>query len=123
MALLDADPDPLEQAVYGLLNNALEASHRGGVVTLSVTAEAGGVCLGIADEAGGLPFTPEPAGLVPGPTTKRFGTGLGIPIAYKICQTHGYRLEFATRPEGGTRVTIKAPAYSEHAALEYERAD
>ncbi|HID54116.1 MAG TPA: hypothetical protein EYP41_19020, partial [Anaerolineae bacterium] len=29
----------------------------------------------------GMPFNPQPTELTPGPSTKRFGTGLGIPCA------------------------------------------
>ena len=52
---------------------------------------------------------PEPGDLEPGPSTKRFGTGLGIPVAYKICRSHGWDLGFAGAPGGGTEVTISAP--------------
>ena len=61
------------------------------------------------DEGPGLPFEPEPSGLGPGPTTKRYGTGLGIPFAYKVAEAHGFRLQFSRVPEGGTRVSFYMP--------------
>jgi signal transduction histidine kinase len=109
-ARIDADPDLLEQALYGLLNNAVEASSRGGRVRCGVERRGREVCMHISDEAGGLPFQPEPSGLAPGPSTKRFGTGLGIPIAYKICGAHGFRLDFLSEAGVGTRVEICAAA-------------
>ncbi|MGH8586188.1 MAG: sensor histidine kinase, partial [Gammaproteobacteria bacterium] len=54
-------------------------------------------------------FEPEPSGLGPGPTTKRYGTGLGIPFAYKVAEAHGFGLEFSRVPEGGTRVSFHMP--------------
>jgi signal transduction histidine kinase len=61
-----------------------------------------------------MPFEPQPsAGLSPGRTTKRFGTGLGIPVAYKVCKAHGWKLQFGKGEQGGTRVTITAPLYTE----------
>jgi len=48
--------------------------------------------------------------LTPGPSTKRFGTGLGIPIAFKICSTHGFKLEFLIEEGEGTDVEITAPS-------------
>ena len=41
--------------------------------------------------------------------TVLFGTGLGIPVAYKICRSHGWDLAFAAVAGGGTEVTISAP--------------
>lgn len=119
-ALIDADPDLLEQALYGLLNNAVEASSAGGRLEVGVTAAEARVRLRIRDEAGGIPFEPEPSGLMPGPSTKRFGTGLGIPIAFKICATHGFRLEFRVDPGRGTEVVITAAASEEHEASDVE---
>jgi len=113
--LIEADPDLLEQAFYGLLNNAVEASSRGATVRVGVAREGAMVRLSVSDDAGGIPFRPEPSGLAPGPSTKRFGTGLGIPVAYKICGTHGYRLEFTIREGAGTDAVILAPAAEEAA--------
>lgn len=107
---IDADRDLLEQALYGLLANAVEASPRGATVTLAVARRGAQAQLTIADRAGGIPFKPEPSGLTPGPTTKRFGTGLGIPIAFKICNSHGFSLDFAIDAGVGTTVVVTAPA-------------
>lgn len=107
--MLEADRDLLEQALYGLVNNAVEASPRGARLTLGVEADDGELRLSIVDEAGGLPFQPEPSELKPGPSTKRFGTGLGIPIAFKICKAHGFDLSFDITPGSGTRVVLRAP--------------
>ena len=107
-ARIDADPDLMEQAVYGLINNALEASVRGQVIRYEVRRDAGHVQMIIADEAGGVPFQPQPSGLTPGPSDKRFGTGLGIPVAFKICDSHGFDLNFEIEAGQGTRVVITA---------------
>jgi signal transduction histidine kinase len=63
----------------------------------------------IEDEGPGMPFEPRAEGLQPGPSTKRFGTGLGIPFAYKVCTTHGWELTFDPVESGGTRVVISVP--------------
>ncbi|MSQ66661.1 MAG: HAMP domain-containing sensor histidine kinase [Gammaproteobacteria bacterium] len=103
------DSDLMEQALYGLLGNALEASEVGSTVYLGVAATPSNVVFSITDSAGGLPFRPESTGLEPGPTTKRFGTGLGIPVAFKVCQAHGWALEFDAAHALGTQVRITAP--------------
>ncbi|MBI4695474.1 MAG: HAMP domain-containing protein [Gammaproteobacteria bacterium] len=108
-AEIEVDADLMEQALYGLLLNAADASPAGATIVLGVEALAGGLRFSIADRAGGMPFLPEPGGLTPGPTTKRFGTGLGIPVAYKVCKAHGWALSFAIEQGVGTTVTAFAP--------------
>ncbi|MDP6518239.1 MAG: HAMP domain-containing protein, partial [Alphaproteobacteria bacterium] len=100
----------VEQAIYGLLANAVEASPEGGTVTVSVRYFDGEARLDIADDGPGLPFAPSPRGLFPGPTTKTYGSGLGIPFAFKICDLHDGRLAFAAAAGGGTQVTLALPA-------------
>lgn len=108
-AFIEADPDLLEQALHGLVANAVEASPAGTTVTLSVRRLGEGVSLEIADLAGGIPFQPQASELAPGPTSKRFGTGLGLPIAFKICAAHGFSLDFDIRPGHGTVARVAAP--------------
>lgn len=112
-----ADPDLMEQALYGLLANAIEASPEGSTLTIGIEPLHAGdqVRLRILDSGPGMPFDPKPNNLEPGPTTKRFGTGLGIPIAFKICQSHGWRLEFNVLPGRGTEILITAPVNVEEA--------
>ncbi len=108
-AQVDADPDLMEQALYAVLSNALDASPQGATITLSVTITGDRVVLGVEDSGGGIPFTPQPSGLDPGPTTKRMGTGLGIPIAFKVCKAHGWDISFAINSGVGTKVIVSAP--------------
>ena len=105
---LRVDPDLMEQAMYGLLANAVDASPDRAELLITVTEDERAVTIGIRDYGPGLPFKPEPGNLEPGPSTKRFGTGLGIPIAYKICQSHGWNLGFEVQ-DNGTLVRITAP--------------
>lgn len=104
---VNVDVDLLEQALFGLLGNAVEASPQGGCLRISVTGDACNTTLAIEDEGPGLPFEPHPRDFHPGPTTKRLGTGLGIPFAYKVCSLHGAKLSFERAAPGGTRVVIE----------------
>lgn len=109
-ARVAADRDLVEQALYGLIGNAIEASAAAMPLLLGVRRDDARVILTIEDRAGGIPFIPNPSDLTPGPTTKRFGTGLGIPVAFKVCKAHGWDLRFDVTAEAGTRVTVTAPA-------------
>ena len=106
---LKVDPDLMEQAVYGLMANAIDASPDGTELLITASEGKETVTIGIRDYGSGLPFRPEPGYLEPGPSTKRFGTGLGIPIAFKICQSHGWNLTFEVVDNSGTLVKITAP--------------
>ena len=106
---LNADPDLMEQAFYALLANAIDASPSESTLTIALKQQDNCLEIQIRDQGAGLPFDPKPNDLAPGPTTKRFGTGLGIPIAFKICQQHGWKLEFDVRKDKGTTAMITAP--------------
>ena len=106
---LNADPDLMEQAIYSLLANAVDASSINSKIRLGMVRKDSELELHIQDFAGGIPFDPKPNKLAPGPSTKSFGTGLGIPIAFKICQKHGWELKFQTVKNNGTTVVITAP--------------
>ena len=106
---VDGDAPLLEQALYGLLLNAVEATPAEGELRISLSRDSSQALLCIDDQGPGMPFEPRPVDLTPGPTTKRFGTGLGIPFAFKICRGHAGELSFIRLPEAGTRVCCRLP--------------
>ncbi len=106
---IDADPHLMEQALEGLLSNAIEASPNDGTLNVRVNGTADGAVLSIRDEGTGIPFSPTQRDLTPGPSTKRFGTGLGIPFAMKICDVHGGSIAFNDLSPRGTEVRIRLP--------------
>ena len=108
-ALVDVDPDLMEQAFYAVISNALDASSSDAKIILSVSSTDTEVIIGIEDHGGGIPFIPEPTGLEPGPTTKRMGTGLGIPVAFKVCKAHGWVIVYDIHEGEGTSVMVTAP--------------
>ncbi len=108
---LSVDPDLMEQALYSLLANAVDATPASGTIKVSLTNPEEYIEIHIFDSGPGLPFAPKSGDLEPGPSTKRFGTGLGIPIAFKICQKHGWNLTFNVHEGEGTEVIVAAPIH------------
>jgi len=102
------DQHLLEQVIYNLLLNAIDASSKEGTIDIEVEMNRQTFSLQILDRAGGMPFKPDPSA-ISAPSTKRFGTGLGIPFAFKVCDALGGELNFAARPEGGTVITMQLP--------------
>lgn len=107
---LRVDAHLVEQALHALVLNAVEVTPEGGTVTLSAERVDGAIAMRVEDQGGGMPFDPDPRDLRPGPSTKRYGTGLGIPFAVKVMDVHGGTLRFESRGVTGTRVVITLPA-------------
>jgi signal transduction histidine kinase len=103
------DVELMEQALQGLIVNAIEASPPQGKLTLRVACSADHVKIHVLDEGAGMPFAPVTAGLTPGPTTKRYGTGLGIPFALRVIDAHGGAVQFISRSPRGTEVIVSIP--------------
>lgn len=110
------DPQLMEQALHGLLVNALDASPHRGRLRLALTSDTEKLELTIADQGPGLRFTPVASGLGPGPSDKRYGTGLGIPFAMKVIDVHGGKITFSVPSaptsgagSAGTEVCISMP--------------
>lgn len=103
------DEHLLEQALYNLLLNAVEAVPENSMLELDSEVSEASVRIIITDHGPGMPFIPDPRTLSPGPSTKRFGTGLGIPFAFKVCETLSGKIVFRERPGGGTIVELELP--------------
>jgi signal transduction histidine kinase len=106
---ITADENMLEQALYNLLLNAIDASPNKGTITIELETLPQSIQLRILDSGAGMPFSPNPEDLSPGPSTKRFGTGLGIPFAFKVLDALGGSIDFAQRDGGGTSVSLTLP--------------
>jgi signal transduction histidine kinase len=103
------DEHLLEQALYNLLMNAIDASSADSAISITHAISHERIEIQIADRGAGMPFKPDPGALSPGPSTKRFGTGLGIPFAFKACEALGGSLAFHPREGGGTLVLLDLP--------------
>lgn len=102
------DQHLLEQVIYNLLLNAIDASSKGSNIAITLDSMPNEFILQLLDQGCGMPFTPDPSAMN-APTTKRFGTGLGIPFAFKVCDALGGNLQFSARTDGGTAITITLP--------------
>lgn len=100
---LKIDSRRLEQVVRNLLLNALQATPKGGTVTLEVKADLLAVTdtgCGMDDEAAGRLFSPFF-------TTKPKGTGLGLSMVRKIVDAHEAKIGVWSKPGVGTRFEIR----------------
>jgi signal transduction histidine kinase len=102
------DQHLLEQVIYNLILNAIDASSKNSSIEITLKVAPAKYTLALLDQGCGMPFTPDPSAMS-APTTKRFGTGLGIPFAFKVCDVLAGELKFEARNEVGTIITILLP--------------
>lgn len=110
-------PSPLGGALLNLLRNACAASGGSGTIVIRSRRRAG--MLEIEVEDSGRGFEPADADLIfePFHTTRRGGTGLGLPLARRLVERDGGRLTAASDGPGtGARFTISYPRPSRNEA-------
>jgi signal transduction histidine kinase len=107
LAPLRLDPEKMKQVLLNLARNGIEAMPQGGTLTLTTRASAEAVVIQVADTG---------VGIEPGleifsffTTTKRDGTGLGLPIARRIVEAHGGTLTCESAPGHGTTFSVTLP--------------
>lgn len=103
------DPDLLKRALHNLMLNAIQAMPDGGSLTLQARAVDQALEIVIEDTGRGIEEKNLTAIFAPFFTSKEKGTGLGLPFAKKIIESHGGRLSLNSEPGRGTVVTIRLP--------------
>ena len=98
------DREKIKQVLVNLIRNAVEAMAQGGRLQVTTAMRDGHLSIEVADTGVGIP---------PGRnvfdffvTTKKGGTGLGLPIARQIVEAHGGKLAFRSRDGGGTIFSV-----------------
>ncbi len=101
------DPHKLEQVLYNLIQNACEAFSPHVWTRLSVDHEKHLVCIDVRDDGPGI--KPEHLNNVFNPlfTTKKAGSGLGLPICKKIIESLGGELTVESQLGRGTTFSIR----------------
>lgn len=96
------DENELRQVILNLVRNGLEAMASGGTLTLHTFVKEGNVVMAVQDQGVGIPpHILENLG-TPFITSKEMGTGLGVPMCYKIAQRHQATMTFDTSSQGTT---------------------
>lgn len=114
---LAGDPDRLSRAFLNILTNAFEATPPGGRVTVEVTEEKAPPELG-AERVIAVRIANTGSYIPPGDldrifdmfyTTRKDGSGLGLPVAVRAVADHGGRITAKSSPEAGTEFTLLLP--------------
>jgi two-component system, NtrC family, sensor histidine kinase HydH len=108
------DANQMEQVFMGLITNAIEATSRGGQVTVrtKVLANNGNihaVAVSIEDTGEGIPVENRERVFEPFFTTKPHGTGIGLPLAKKFVERNGGTIALSETATVGTTINLTLP--------------
>jgi two-component system nitrogen regulation sensor histidine kinase NtrY len=105
------DAEQIRRVVINLVDNAIEAMNRSGVITLEThhDASASLVRLVVTDNGPGIPAAEREKLFLPYYSTKRRGSGLGLAIVRRIVAEHGGSIEVEDNKPVGTTFTIELP--------------
>lgn len=113
--IVDADPRRIRQVFLNILDNAVKYSPVGGLIVIRGEVRPTDVVVSIADQGVGI----SPEDLIPlfdkyfrvkAPTGYHVpGTGLGLPVARAIVETHGGRIWAKSRVGEGTILYFSIP--------------
>ena len=108
---LTCRPARINQVVYSLVTNALDACLNGGKVTIRTRPAPDGVEIHILDNGCGINPAIRDKIFDPFFTTKPVGRGMGLGLAtsYGIVQEHQGRIEFDSVPNQGTHFIVHLP--------------
>jgi len=103
------DENQMQQVFWNLFLNAIQAMPGGGTLTVALRREYDEVVAVVMDTGTGIPVELQDKVFDPFFTTKDRGSGLGLAISYRIVETLGGRIEFASEPGQGTTFTVRLP--------------
>ncbi|MCS7014684.1 MAG: ATP-binding protein [Gemmatales bacterium] len=112
LPLVHLDRDMFQQALLNLIINAEQAMPQGGLITIQVERLPGHIRLSVIDTGEGMGPDVLEQIFRPFFSTRRNGSGLGLPTAKKIVEAHGGHITVQSEPGRGTRVDIILPAYA-----------
>ena len=105
------DQDRISQVLMNLIHNALQACAIGGKVILRLDLAEGEdfIRIDVIDNGQGMSNDAMEKIFQPFFTTKKSGTGLGLPVSKRIIEDHGGSLQIHSQAGQGTTVSIFLP--------------
>jgi signal transduction histidine kinase len=108
------DPEQLGRAITNVVTNSVEAIKDSSPEVMKITIEAGieggSIFICISDTGEGIPDDIFVRVYEPLFSARRFGMGLGLPVAKEIVEKHGGQIDLQTKRGSGTKVTLKIPS-------------
>lgn len=106
----------LEQIVYNLLKNAVEALSEGGTISVRIYRQGAYLTVKVHDNGPGIPSNIRNQLFDPFFTTKTNGTGLGLWVVYRLTQSLEGVIEVESENDQGTMFYVSVPVINLKAA-------
>ncbi len=103
------DTNLFKQALLNLMLNAVQAMPQGGELLIRTLASRAQVILHVSDTGVGIPAANLPYIFDAYYTTKKGGTGLGLPTTRRIIEEHGGLISVTSEPGQGTNFRVELP--------------
>jgi len=109
VSLVQVDVGQLEQVLFNLYTNGIQAMPEGGVLTIGCQVMPGWLEWSVSDT--GVGIAPDQLERIFQPffTTKAHGIGLGLPITRRLIEDHRGQLLVGSQFGYGTRITVRLP--------------
>jgi two-component system sensor histidine kinase FlrB len=102
-------------ALVSILENALQVTPQGGVISLAARIAPDSARISVTDQGPGIAPELQSRVFEPFFTTKSQGTGLGLSIALGVARAHGGSLEIHSVPGAGASFTLCLPIRTDRA--------
>ncbi|MEJ2366791.1 MAG: ATP-binding protein [Acidobacteriota bacterium] len=99
----------MHRVFKNLFENAIEAMEMSGTISISLRRGDGHAVITMRDTGPGIPREARSRLFMPYYSTKRKGTGLGLPIVARVLEEHGGTIEVDESYEGGAGFIITLP--------------
>lgn len=106
---LIADPERFKQVLSNLLKNALDATPPNGNIEVTTKGDERSIAITFRDSGQGISEQSIEKIFEIFYTSKKSGTGLGLPICNRIVNAHGGSLTAGNNPDGGAFFTVTLP--------------
>jgi two-component system nitrogen regulation sensor histidine kinase NtrY len=108
---ISIDPEQVRRVIHNLVDNAIEAMDRRGVIDIETRHDAKNnlVRVVVADNGPGIPVAEREKLFLPYYSTKQRGSGLGLAIVRRIVAEHGGSIDVTDNEPRGTRFAIELP--------------
>ncbi|MCW8875917.1 MAG: ATP-binding protein [Kangiellaceae bacterium] len=111
-AVFYADPSQLQQVLINLVKNAYESGTEPDTVTVTFNQQPGSTEIKVKDRGKGMSDKNLSNALLPFYSTKSGGTGLGLPLCREIIEAHGGKIMINNRSQGGLKVSLLLPEFT-----------